>query len=273
MDLAVALGDKGLVMAPGSQGLLEDKEQFWTPVALEGAGDEVAGGFNAMVFEGGELLWVTLAGQDGIEDGQAGDTGQIADDVVDLEIHLGQGLLKVLDVGGSVADQGGAMAQEGADGTDMFWRPEAGAEQPDRMEILEPLTIGDVGFAAGEIFAMAGVDQANFQSGGFEDLEEGNPIDAGRFHGEGFNATGFEPVAQLEQIIGEGGEGADGFGIGIVRNGDLDLGGADVDAGGVGMEGGQLGVGFGFEFGLGGHRFAFVRFEWRADGPKRVGSK
>ena len=128
LDLAIALGDEGLVMAPGSQGLLEDKEQFGAPIALEGAGDQIAGSFDAMVFEGGQLLGIALAGEDGIEDGQAGDAGQVADDVMDLDIHLGEGFLEVLDVGGGVADQGGAMAQEGADGADVFGRPEAGAQ-------------------------------------------------------------------------------------------------------------------------------------------------
>ena len=102
-------------MPPGVQGLLDDEEVFVAPVTAQAAGQGVAAGFDAMVFERGELLRVTLAG----EDGQTGDAGQVADDVVDLEVHLGEGLLQMLHMAGSVTDEIGAMAQEGADGS---WR-------------------------------------------------------------------------------------------------------------------------------------------------------
>ena len=102
LDLLVALGDELLVMPPGVQGLLDDEEMFGAPVTVEAAGDGVAAGLDAMIFEGGELLRIALAGEDGLEDGQAGDAGQIADDVVDLEVHLGEGFLQVLDMAAGV---------------------------------------------------------------------------------------------------------------------------------------------------------------------------
>ena len=274
VDLFITLGDEGLVVAPSFEGLPDDEEVFGAPVAMEAAGEGVAAGFDARVLEGGELVRIPFAGEDGVEDGQAGDTGQIADDVVDLEVHLGEGFLEVLDVATGVPDEIGAMAQEGADGANLFGGPEAGAQEADGVEVLDPLAVADVGFAAGEVLAMAGVDQTDLQAGGFEDLKQGDPIDAGGFHGHGLHPALFQPVAQGVQVVGEGAEGAHGFGIGVPGHGDLNLGGPEVDAGGVGVEGGELGVGFadgfGFDFLGRGHTVPFVQVERRADGPKRV---
>ena len=271
-DLLVALGDEPLVMAPGIEGLLDDEEVFGTPVALQTTSNCVAAGLDAVIFQGGELLRIAFAGQEGVEDGQAGDAGQVADDVVNLQVHLGEGFLKVLHMAAGVTDEIGAMAQERADGTNLFGRAEAGAQEADGVEVLEPLAVADVGFAAGEVLAMAGVDQTDLQAGRFEDLKQRNPIDAGGFHGHRLHSALFQPVAQGVQLIGEGAEGADRAGIGVAGHGYLNLGGPNVDAGGVGVECGQLDIGFagGFRFDFlgSGHTVPFV--ERRADGPKRV---
>ena len=130
----------------------------------------------------------------------------------------------------------------------MFGGPKAGAQQTDGVQILKPLAVTDVGFSTGEIFAVAGIDQTDFQAGSFEDLEEGNPIDAGGFHGDGFDATFEQPIAQGVEVVGEGGEGADGFGVGVTGDSHLNGGGSDINPGGVWMEGGELDVGFAGRF-------------------------
>ena len=272
--MLVALGDELLIMPPSIQGLLNDEEMLGVPVTVQAAGNRVAAGLDAMIFQGGELLRIAFAGEDGVEDGQAGDAGQVTDDVMDLEVHLGEGFLEVLHVTASVTDEIGPMAQEGAHGTNLFGRAEAGAQQADRVEVLDPLAVADVGLAAGEVLAMTRIDQTDLQAGRFEDLKQRNPIDAGGFHGDRLHPTLFQPVAQGVQVVGEGAEGADRAGIGIAGHGCLNLGGSDVDAGGVGAECGQLDVGFvgGFDFDFfgRGHTVPFVQVERRADGPKRV---
>ncbi len=257
-NLLVTLRDELLVMFPGVQRLLQDEEVFSAPVALQAAGDGVAAGFDAMVFQGGKLLRVAFAGENGFEDEQAGDAGQVADDVLNLEVHLRERLVQMADMVGGVTDERVAMAQERTHRADRFGRAEAGTQQADGVEILQPLAIGDVGLFAGNIFGVAGVDQADFDLRGFEDLKEWNPIDAGRFHRDGSDATLFKPITDEQKVIGEGGEGADGSGVGIERDGDLDLRGADVDAASVRMEGGELGVNFCCHFFADGHKVPFV---------------
>ena len=173
LDLLVALGDEFLVMPPGIQGLPDHEEMFVTPVTVEAASQSVPAGFDAMIFEGGELLRVALTGQDGIENSQAGDAGQVADDVMDLEVHLGEGFLQVLHVAGTITDEVGPMAQERTNGADLFGWTEAGAQQADRVEVLEPLTVAHVGLAPGEVFTMPGVDQTDFQSRRLRGFETG----------------------------------------------------------------------------------------------------
>ena len=41
---------------------------------------------------------VPLTGEDRLEDGHAGHAGDVADDLLELEVHLREGLLHVLDM-------------------------------------------------------------------------------------------------------------------------------------------------------------------------------
>ena len=99
-------------MPPGVQGLLDDEEVFGAPVTVEAAGNGIATGLDAMIFEGGELLGIALAGEDRFEDGQSGDAGEITDDVVDLEIHLGERFLDMLDMTPGITRERGPMTEE-----------------------------------------------------------------------------------------------------------------------------------------------------------------
>jgi len=52
----------------------------------------------ALVAQLGQLHRVALAGHEGPDNSQAGHAGDVADDVLELDVHLRQGLLHVLDV-------------------------------------------------------------------------------------------------------------------------------------------------------------------------------
>ena len=78
-------------------GLLQREEMFGAPVAPQTFSDDIATGFDAVVFHGGERLRIAFTVQDAIEDGLAGDAGQITDDVVELNVHLREGLVLMAD--------------------------------------------------------------------------------------------------------------------------------------------------------------------------------
>ncbi len=127
LDLQVALVDLGLVESPGFEGLAQGEEVFAAIVAEKGFFDGGIGGLDAVVFECNELFWATFAGKDGIEDGQAGGADDVADDVVQLEVHLGENLLDVLDVFAGKAHKVVAMPADGAHRTDLLGRTKRSA--------------------------------------------------------------------------------------------------------------------------------------------------
>jgi hypothetical protein len=106
------------------------------------------------------------------------------------------------------------------------------------VELLDPLTVEDVRLAAGHVLHAARVHQAHLETALFEDLEEGDPVDAGGLHGDGGDAAGGEPVGEGVEVGGEGVELPHvlAFGVGAWGNcGEVGMG-ADIDAGGVGVE-------------------------------------
>jgi hypothetical protein len=67
------------------------------------------------------------ARDDGPDNPHAGRAGDIGDDVMELQVHLHQGLLHMLDMGGGVFHQPFPLAQIGAQGRNLGIRSEAAA--------------------------------------------------------------------------------------------------------------------------------------------------
>jgi hypothetical protein len=157
---------------------------------------------------------------------------------VELEVHLLEGLVNVLDVLGAAAQEHGALTEEASQQGDVGGRAEGAIEQAEGVELLDPLTVEHVSLAARDVLHATGIDEADLEEAFFEDLEEGDPVDAGGLHGDGGDATGGEPVGEGVEVGGEGFEFADvlPMGIGAGRDGGEVGVGADVDAGGMGVE-------------------------------------
>src|SRR6476469_7451023 len=95
---------------------------------------------------------------------------------------------------GTLAEQILSKAVNGPRITDCLGRPKGGPQEPDAVEILQPLTISDIAFAAGDIFNMPGVDQAHLNASLRQMLMEWHPVNTGRFHGHGSDPAFQQPL-------------------------------------------------------------------------------
>ena len=97
-----------------------------------------------------------------------------------------------------------AVPQIAAQGDDGVGGAEAAAQEPQDVEVAEPFAVRDVALAAGEILDVARIDEDHLKAARLEDLEDGNPIDAGGFHRHVGDPAGRQPVGEAMEIAGEG---------------------------------------------------------------------
>ena len=222
-----------MIEVVGFQGLLEGEDVLRLVVAFEGFGDFFLALCAAGVAVLGEFEGVAFAGDDVTDDGEAGEAGDVGDDVGQFEIHHLEGFLHMLDGAAGASDEVVAVAGEVAEGADFLGRAEGGLEEAVGVELLDPLAVEDISFAAGDVFDMASVDEEELEASGFEDFVDGDPIDAGGFHGDGVDAAVLEPVGEGVEVAGEGLEDADGGVVAVLGDGGIDFVVTDVEAGGV----------------------------------------
>ena len=78
-------------------------------------------------------------------------------------------------------------------------------------------------------------DQADLEALGFQELEQGNPVDAGGFQGDRCHAALLQPRDDLLKIGGVGAELADPVAVTVGGDADHMHVGMDVDPGRVGV--------------------------------------
>ena len=83
---------------------------------------------------------------------------------------------------------------------------EAGLQQTMLMELRQPLSILDVGLAAGDRLDVPGVDQGELEAPGLKHVPGGLPVDPGTLHRHLFHAETLQPLGEPEQICIVGSE-------------------------------------------------------------------
>jgi hypothetical protein len=183
-------------MAVSHQGLAKGEEMFVTVVSHQRFHDGLLRGSDAPVSEISQLLRITLTRQNGVEDGQTGGPGDVADHVMNLKVHLVQRLLHVLQMNRGHLDQAVAMTPQTAEGTDLLIGAKRASEEPHRVQVLQPLTIRHVALSTRHVFYVSGIDQASFDAVLLQNLEQRNPVNSGGFHRHGSNPAALQPVSQ-----------------------------------------------------------------------------
>jgi hypothetical protein len=133
LDLAIAFGHQVLIMPVGEERLAEREQVLGAVVAHQRLDDCLLVGAHSFLAQGGQPDRIALSVHDGLDDGHAAQPSDVGEHVVDLQIHLGERFVHVLDVDRGAFDQAGAMAAQGADGADLAVWPERSPQQAHRV--------------------------------------------------------------------------------------------------------------------------------------------
>jgi hypothetical protein len=188
LDLGVEFIDTSLIEVIQRQRLLQCEDVLGLVVANECGSNRPDAGLAVAIPHGRQYARVALSAHDGADDLHAGRSGDVSDDVMQLQVHEGQGLLHVLDVRCRVVHMPLTKPQIGAKcGNAAAW-PEARTQQPTGVQALQPLRIIDIALAARHCSGLARIGHDHFNTTGLEDLVGRNPVHAGRLHRHGLDS-------------------------------------------------------------------------------------
>ena len=170
------------------------------PVALQAFCDLVSGSANAHVLHRGQHLTIALPSDNGAQNLLPRLTDHVRDDVGQLDVHLRERLLHALHLPALASQKHPALAPQRAQHTNFFARTKRATKQSVGHELLQPLAVQHIGFAARDIFDVARIDQKYFETARFQKLEQRDPVHARGFHRDRVDAASVEPVGQGVEV-------------------------------------------------------------------------
>jgi hypothetical protein len=144
----------------------------------------------------GEGDRITLTSDDVAQDPETRHAGDIADHQRQLEVHLHQRLLHPMDVGRGALHQALPMAHIRPQRDNGLGGTKTPAEQPDAVELAQPLAVGHIALSPRDVLDVPWVHQQDVDTTDLEDFVDRNPIHAGGFHRHAGHPTGGEPVSE-----------------------------------------------------------------------------
>src|SRR5271166_2958316 len=203
---------------------------LWSVVSNESLGHFVPRAFHPTMTEVRQFDGVALPREDGIENGLATGSGDVAEHMVELQVHLAERLLHVQNVLGGHLQQAATVPPQGTNSTDRLGWPKACPQQSYRVQILDPLAVGYVALASRHTLQIVGVDQIDLEPSLLQDLKQRDPVHPCRLHRHALNPAPTEPISQGMQIAGEAAEPARRLLIPIGWYRDVNLLRANIDA-------------------------------------------
>ena len=208
------------------------EEMFGPPRPFQRQGNLSLSVMTSLIAQSGQLDGIALALQDGTDDQHAGHPRDVADDLRQLDIHLLQGLLHVLDMTGGVAHLHLPLPPVGTQRQHGIRRPKRGTQEAVGMQALDPLRVEHVRLRAHAApRKLSRLHQVDLEALRFQQLEQRDPIDTGGLQSDRRDAALLQPRGELMKIGGVGAELADGVGVAVCRDADHMHVGMDVDSG------------------------------------------
>jgi hypothetical protein len=112
LHLVFTGGDLSLILAVQRHRLAQDEQMLPPVVAHQAFGDCLLSGSNTGISQRGQRMYISIPVENRVDGGQSCHSGDIADDMAKLQVHLVQRFLHVLDMGGRHIDDAGPMSQQ-----------------------------------------------------------------------------------------------------------------------------------------------------------------
>jgi len=140
----IAVGNLGLIDVVQLQGLGQGEHVLLAVVAGQRGAERLQRRVAAWIAIGSQNAGIAFPGDHGADNAHARGPRDIGHDVMELQVHLRQRLLHVLNVGRGVVQQPFPLAQIGSQDRDLALRLETAAQQAVGVQSLEPLGIADL---------------------------------------------------------------------------------------------------------------------------------
>ena len=153
-----------------------------------------------------------------------------------MQVHVRQCFLHVLDLTSGILGQRVALTPIGAHGGHVLRRHKGPAQQPEGMQLPEPLAVQHVRLAARHMLDITGIDQDHLEARRLQYAKHGNPVYPGRFHHYAADPALLEEQRHLIEVGRIAAEVPHGVFGAVFRNAHVMSLRPNVYAGGVGLE-------------------------------------
>ena len=143
--------------------------------------------------------------EDVFGNGTSGFAKDISEHIIQFEVGHGEAILSTVLLAGQHIRQLAAVTNEVAQMANGWRRDKGRLDHVAHEQVTNPLGILTISLVAFLGLGVFGVSQSH-QTGFFEDVEDGNPELAGRFHADFLAVVLVKPVGQLLQALGKGRE-------------------------------------------------------------------